>query len=121
MLPYSLRPDRFHNKFAVRQTSFELSADPEFVKQSIHLQAYYHKFKIWVRRRYTLPNRKDSPLAPAATAMCTSSAMTCLNLLYKLKYELGVDLIHYEVPPQVFEPRNPRADELELIRVQPFR
>ena len=113
--------DRFRDICAVRQTSFESSTEPEFVRQSIYLHAYYHKFKMWVRRPYTLPNRKDSPLAPAATAMCTSSAVTSLNLLYKLKGQLDVDLMHYEVPSQVFGPRNPGADELEIVRVQSFQ
>ena len=119
-LPHSLRSNRFCDICAVRQISFESSAEPEFVKQSIYLHAYYHKFKTWVRRPYTLPNRKDSPFAPAARAMCTSSAVTCLNLLYKLKGQLDVDLVHYEVLSQVFGPHNHGADELELIRVQFF-
>lgn len=97
MFLHSLRPDRFHDICAVRQTSFESSMDPDFVKQSIFLYAHYHEFKMWARRPYTLPNRKDSPLAHAATAMCTSSAVTCLNLVYKLKHQLDVDLMHYEV------------------------
>jgi hypothetical protein len=96
-LPRSLRFDRFRDIRTVRQISFESSADPEFVRQSIYLRAYYHKFKMWARRPFTLPNRKDSPLAPAATAMCTNSAVACLHLLYKLKHQLGVDLVHYEV------------------------
>lgn len=100
-LSLSLRLDHFRDFCVVRKTSFETSTDPVFVKQSIYLHAHYHKFKMWVRRPYTLPNRKDSPLAPAATAMCTSSAMTCFHLLYKLRYQLGVDIIHYEVSLQV--------------------
>jgi hypothetical protein len=119
--PRFLRPDRFCDICAVRQTSFESSVEPEFVKQSIYLRAHYHRFKMWVRRPYTLPNRKDSPLAPAATAMCTSSAVACLNLLYKLKGQLGVDLVHYEVPFQDFGPRDPGVKELEFIRVQFFQ
>lgn len=117
----SLLPERFHSVCTVRQTSFESPMDPDFVKQSIHLYARYHEFKMWARRPYTLPNRKDSPLAPAATAMCTSSAVTCLNLVYKLKCQLGVDLIHYGVRLLIFGLRNPGTDELELFRVQFFR
>ena len=120
-LSHPLRPDRFHDISAVRQTSFESSAKPEFARQSIYLHAYYHKIKMWVRRPYTLPNRKDSPLAPAATAMCTSSAVACLNLIYKLKGQLDVDLMHYEVPSQDFGPLDPGADKLGHIRVQFFQ
>lgn len=94
--------DPFRNVCAVRQLTFEPSADPEFVRQSIYLHAHYHKAKMWVRRPFTLPNRKESPLAPAATAMCTNSAVACFNLLYKSKDQLGIDLISYEVPIRVF-------------------
>ena len=96
--PHSLRPDLSCDQYTVRQTSFESSADPVFVRQSIYLHANYHKVKMWVRRPYTLPSRKDSPLAPAATAMCTSSAVACLSTLYKCRYQLDVDILHHEVP-----------------------
>lgn len=94
----SLHRDLLCNQCAVRQTSFESSADPVFIRQSIYLLANYHKVRMWVRRPYTLPNRKDSPLAPAATAMCTSSAVACLSTLYKSWSQLDVDILHYEVP-----------------------
>ena len=111
---HSCRLDQFLDIDAVRETSFESSADHEFVRQSVYLHAHYHKFNMWIRRPCTLPNRKDSPLAPAATAMCTGSAVTCFHLLYKLRHQLSVDLIHYEVSSQVFGPRIPGTDELEL-------
>jgi len=76
--------------------------DPVFVRQSVYLHAHYHKFRMWVRRPFTLPSRKSSPLAAAATAMCTNSAVACFSLLYKLKSGLGTDLISYEVSSQVF-------------------
>ena len=98
----SCSPDQCRDICAVRQLSFEPPADPEFVRQSIYLHAHYHKFRMWVRRPFTLPNRKGSPLAPAATAMCTNSALACFSLLYKLKPRLGADLISYEVSSQVF-------------------
>jgi len=119
--PHPHRLGRFRDIGAVRETSFASSADPEFVRQSVYLHAHYHKFNMWIRRPYTLPNRKDSPLAPAATAMCTGSAVTCFHLLYKLRYQLGFDLIHYEVLSKVFEPRIPGTHELEFIRVQYLR
>ena len=94
--------DRFRDARIVRQLSFEPLADPDLVRQSIYLHAHYHMFQMWVRRPYTLPNKKDSPLAPAATAMCTNSAVACYHLLDKLKHPLGVDLTHYEVTSRIF-------------------
>jgi len=94
--------DRLRDICAVKQISFGSSVDSEFVRQSIYLHTQYHKFKMWIRRPYTLPSRRSSPLAPASTAMCTKSATTCFHLLYKLRYQLGADLIHYEVSPSAF-------------------
>ena len=99
---HSRGPDQRRDIRVVRQLSFEHSSDPEFVRQSIYLHTHYHKFRMWVRRPFTLPSRKGSPLAPAATAMCTNSALACFSLLYKLKPRLGADLISYEVSSQVF-------------------
>ena len=112
---HSCGPDQQrHDICAVRQLSFEPLADPVFVRQSIYLHTNYHSFRMWVRRPFTLPNRKGSPLAPAATAMCTNSAMACFNLLYKLKPWLGVDLMSYEVFSQAFYQWVPRTDSLGL-------
>ena len=108
---------RFCDVYAVRQLSFEPLADSNFVRQSIYLHAHYHMFQMWIRRPYILPNKKDSPLAPAATAMCTNSAVACFHLLYRLKHQLGVDIVNYEVLSHVIWVCILGVDKLELIRV----
>lgn len=112
--PHSLSPDLSCDQYAVRQTSFESSADPVFVRQSIYLHTHYHKVKMWVKRPYTLPSRKDSPLAPAATAMCKSSAVACLSTLYKCRYQLDVDISHHEVPPLLSRHGIPELTSVDL-------